>query len=93
MLRHSLNSCRKAKKVHEVLGRIDRKKLAEAAFHCGGYTRALQYMEAQLLQEKKGGLNPSAARSASFSDEEVTFLMQVYTMQVSLMRETLWLSL
>lgn len=79
--------CRKAKKVNEILGRIDRKKLAEAAFHCGGYTRALQYMEAQLLQEKKGGLNPSAARSASFSDEEVTFLMQVQNTTICL---TVW---
>lgn len=68
---------RRASKIKEMLEKIDRRQLAQAAFHCGSHTRALQYLESLLCEKKQGGLNPSAGQSASFADNETSFLMQV----------------
>jgi hypothetical protein len=39
---------------------------------CGAHARALQYYESHVRAERKGGLNPAAARtSVEYKDEQV----------------------
>ena len=48
---------------------------AQAAYECGANARALQYFETHVRAVRGGGaLNPSAATSATYLDDEVSFL-------------------
>lgn len=45
-----------------------------AALQCGAHARSLQYFETHLRTLHKGALNPAAHRSASYGDEDVSYL-------------------
>lgn len=48
--------------------------LARAAAKCGAHARALQYFESHVRTLRKGGRNPAAQTSATYTDEDVSFL-------------------
>lgn len=48
--------------------------LAQAAYRCNAHARALQYYEGHVRKTEGGAYNPSAYKSATYTDEEVTFL-------------------
>ena len=60
--------------VVELINSIPLDLLAQAAVQCGAHARALQYYEVYVREKQGGGLNPAARRSATYTDEEVTFL-------------------
>ncbi|KAK9109353.1 hypothetical protein Sjap_017413 [Stephania japonica] len=64
--------------VSELLAAIPKVTLARASFRCQAYARALLYFESHLFT-KSGSFNPAAERSGTFEDEDVTFLMEIYS--------------
>ena len=62
-----------SKRVALLLDSIPVELLARAAFQCGAHARALLYFETHVRAKDNGALNPAALRSASYSDEEVSF--------------------
>ncbi|PWA62876.1 ataxia telangiectasia-mutated and RAD3-related protein [Artemisia annua] len=66
------------KHVSELLSAIPKVTLAKASFRCQAYARSLLYFECHVL-EKSGSFNPSAAKSGIFEDEDVSFLMEIYS--------------
>lgn len=64
----------KTRHISDLVDGIPLDLLAQSASHCGAHARALQYYESFVRSKEGGGLNPSARRNASYTDEEVTFL-------------------
>ncbi|KAK1273836.1 Serine/threonine-protein kinase ATR [Acorus gramineus] len=64
--------------VSELLSAIPKVTLARASFHCQAYARSLRYFESH-VQEKSGSFNPAAERSGVFADEDISFLMEIYS--------------
>lgn len=66
------------KYVSELLDAIPRVTLARASSRCQAYARALMYFESH-VRGKSGSFNPSAERSGIFEDEDVSYLMEIYS--------------
>ncbi|PIN25709.1 Protein kinase of the PI-3 kinase family [Handroanthus impetiginosus] len=66
------------KHVSGLLGAIPKVTLAKASFRCQAYARSLLYFESY-VREKSGAFNPASERSGSFEDEDISFLMEVYS--------------
>lgn len=66
------------KYVSELLTVIPKVTLAKASFRCQAYARALMYFESH-VRGKSGSFNPAAERSGIFEDEDVSFLMEIYS--------------
>ncbi|KAF8405476.1 hypothetical protein HHK36_010382 [Tetracentron sinense] len=66
------------KNVSELLAAIPKVTLARASFRCQAYARSLLYFESH-VQGKSGSFNPAAERSGIFEDEDVSFLMEIYS--------------
>lgn len=66
------------KHVSELLGAIPKITLAKASFRCQAYARSLLYFESY-VREKSGAFNPASERSGVFEDEDISFLMEVYS--------------
>ncbi|XP_077246738.1 ataxia telangiectasia-mutated and RAD3-like protein isoform X3 [Tasmannia lanceolata] len=64
--------------VSELLDAIPKVTLARASFRCRAYARSLLYFESH-VQTKSGSFNPAAERSGIFADEDVSFLMEIYS--------------
>ncbi|KAJ0077574.1 hypothetical protein Patl1_35888 [Pistacia atlantica] len=66
------------KYVLELLNVIPKVTLAKASFRCRAYERSLMYFESHVCR-KSGSFNPAAEKSGIFEDEDVSFLMEVYS--------------
>lgn len=66
------------KYVAELLSVIPKVTLARASFRCRAYARSLMYYESH-VRGKSGSFNPAAERSGVFADEDVSFLMEIYS--------------
>ncbi|KAG7975717.1 hypothetical protein I3843_06G113400 [Carya illinoinensis] len=66
------------KYVSELLTAIPKVTLARASFRCQAYARSLMYYESH-VQEKSGSFNPAAERSGVFEDEDISYLMEIYS--------------
>ncbi|CAL5378051.1 unnamed protein product [Camellia sinensis] len=66
------------KYVSELLAAIPKVTLARASFRCQAYARSFLYFESH-VREKSGSFNPAAERSGIFEDEDVSFLMEIYS--------------
>ncbi|KAK6159613.1 hypothetical protein DH2020_006927 [Rehmannia glutinosa] len=64
--------------VAELLGAIPKITLAKASFRCHAYARSLLYFESY-VRDKSGAFNPASERSGVFEDEDISFLMEVYS--------------
>jgi len=64
--------------VSELLNAIPKVTLARASFMCQAYARSLMYFES-CVREKSGSFNPAAERSSIFEDEDISFLMEIYS--------------
>ncbi|KAL0029509.1 hypothetical protein WJX79_000191 [Trebouxia sp. C0005] len=67
-----------AQHVHQLLASIPQDLLAQAAARCGAHARALLHYETHLRSKEGGGLNPVAHKNIYYSDDEVSFLQEVY---------------
>ena len=67
------------KLLEDMIEDIPRIKLAKAASKCGAHARALLYYETHLRLSGGKGANIAAASSTKFSDDEVTFLLGLYS--------------
>ncbi|XP_024312541.1 serine/threonine-protein kinase ATR [Brachypodium distachyon] len=63
--------------VAELLAAIPKVTLAKTSFRCQAYARALTYFESH-VREKSGSSNPAAECSGTFSDDDISFLMEIY---------------
>ncbi|RLN13077.1 serine/threonine-protein kinase ATR [Panicum miliaceum] len=63
--------------VAELLAAIPRVTLARASLRCQAHARALMYFESH-VQENSGSSNPAAECSGTFSDDDISFLMEIY---------------
>lgn len=66
------------KYVAELLTAIPKLTLAKASFRCQAYARSLMYFESH-VRAKSGSFNPAAQRSGIFEDEDVSYLMEIYS--------------
>lgn len=66
------------KYVSGLLAAIPKVTLAKASFRCQAYARSLLYFESH-VREKSGSFNPAAERSGVFEDEDISFLMEIYS--------------
>ncbi|XP_021753008.1 serine/threonine-protein kinase ATR-like isoform X1 [Chenopodium quinoa] len=66
------------KYVSELLDAIPKVTLARASFRCQAYARSLMYFESH-VRVKSGSFNPAAERSGIFEDEDISFLMEIYS--------------
>ncbi|XP_062086906.1 serine/threonine-protein kinase ATR isoform X2 [Humulus lupulus] len=66
------------KYVSELLLAIPKVTLARASLRCQAYARSLMYFESY-VREKSGSFNPAAERSGIFEDEDVSYLMELYS--------------
>ncbi|XP_048234616.1 serine/threonine-protein kinase ATR isoform X1 [Ricinus communis] len=66
------------KYVSELLIVIPKLTLARASYRCQAYARSLMYFESH-VREKSGSFNPAAERSGMFEDDDVSFLMEIYS--------------
>ncbi|KMT01328.1 hypothetical protein BVRB_9g213440 isoform A [Beta vulgaris subsp. vulgaris] len=66
------------KYVSELLDAIPKVTLARASFRCHAYARSLMYFESH-VRGKSGSFNPAAERSGNFEDEDISFLMEIYS--------------
>ncbi|XVF45588.1 hypothetical protein PTKIN_Ptkin02bG0218200 [Pterospermum kingtungense] len=66
------------KYVSELLSAIPKVTLARASFRCQAYARSLMYFESY-VQGKSGSFNPAAERSGVFDDEDISYLMEIYS--------------
>ncbi|XP_020579052.1 serine/threonine-protein kinase ATR [Phalaenopsis equestris] len=64
--------------VYELLSAIPKVTLAKASFRCHAHARALMYFESH-VRENSGSFNPAAESSGFFSDEDISFLMEIYS--------------
>ncbi|XP_010266921.1 PREDICTED: serine/threonine-protein kinase ATR isoform X2 [Nelumbo nucifera] len=64
--------------VLELLAAIPKITLSRASFRCQAYARSLLYFESH-VQVKSGSFNPAAERSGVFEDDDVSFLMEIYS--------------
>uniref|UniRef100_A0A1D1YBN2 Serine/threonine-protein kinase ATR n=1 Tax=Anthurium amnicola TaxID=1678845 RepID=A0A1D1YBN2_9ARAE len=64
--------------VSELLFAIPRVTLARASFRCQAYARALLYFESY-VRERSGSFNPAAEQGGIFADEDISFLMEIYS--------------
>ncbi|GER42368.1 serine/threonine-protein kinase ATR [Striga asiatica] len=64
--------------VAELLGAIPKVTLAKASFRCQAYARSLLYFESY-VRTKSGAFNPASEKSGVFEDEDISFLMEVYS--------------
>jgi serine/threonine-protein kinase ATR len=69
---------RRCERVTELIAAIPRPALARASYRCQAYARALMYFETH-VHGRSGGLNPAAARSGTFAEDDVTFLLEIYS--------------
>lgn len=67
-----------SKYVSELLCAIPKVTLARASFRCQAYARSLMYYESY-VRGKSGSFNPAAERSGIFEDEDVSYLMEIYS--------------
>ncbi|AQK67235.1 Serine/threonine-protein kinase ATR [Zea mays] len=63
--------------VAELLAAIPKVTLARASLRCQAHARALMYFESH-VQENSGSSNPAAEYSGTFSDNDISFLMEIY---------------
>ncbi|KAG2608568.1 hypothetical protein PVAP13_4NG330012 [Panicum virgatum] len=63
--------------VAELLAAIPRVTLARASLRCQAHARALMYFESH-VQANSGSSNPAAECSGNFSDDDISFLMEIY---------------
>ncbi|KAL6873568.1 hypothetical protein ACP4OV_013650 [Aristida adscensionis] len=63
--------------VAELLAAIPKVTLARASLRCQAQARALMYFESH-VREKSGSSNPAAECSGNFSDDDISFLMEIY---------------
>ncbi|XP_062175775.1 serine/threonine-protein kinase ATR isoform X2 [Alnus glutinosa] len=68
----------RCKYVSELLTAIPKVTLARASFRCQAYARSLMYFESH-VREKSGSFNPAAERSGVFEDEDISYLMEIYS--------------
>ncbi|KAL5561258.1 hypothetical protein UlMin_031005 [Ulmus minor] len=66
------------KYVSELLSAIPKVTLSRASFRCQAHARSLMYFESY-VREKSGSFNPAAERSGIFEDEDVSYLMEIYS--------------
>ncbi|KAL8556534.1 hypothetical protein ACS0TY_004111 [Phlomoides rotata] len=66
------------KHVSELLGAIPKVTLAKASFRCQAYARSLLYFESY-VRDKSGAFNPASESSGVFKDEDISFLMEIYS--------------
>ncbi|XP_073033978.1 serine/threonine-protein kinase ATR isoform X1 [Primulina eburnea] len=66
------------KHVSELLDAIPKVYLAKASFRCQAYARSLLYFESY-VREKSGAFNPASERSGVFDDEDISYLMEIYS--------------
>ena len=66
------------KYVSELLTAIPKVTLARASFRCQAYARSLMYFESH-VRVKSGSFNPAAERSGVFEDEDISYLMEIYS--------------
>ncbi|OMO80025.1 hypothetical protein CCACVL1_13210 [Corchorus capsularis] len=64
--------------VSELLSNIPKVTLARASFRCQAYARSLMYFESY-VRGKSGSFNPAAKRSGIFEDEDISYLMEIYS--------------
>ncbi|CAL9022861.1 unnamed protein product [Prunus brigantina] len=64
--------------VSKLLSAIPRVSLARASFRCQAYARSLMYYESY-VRGKSGSFNPASERSGIFDDEDVSYLMEIYS--------------
>ncbi|KAL6952196.1 non-specific serine,threonine protein kinase [Sarracenia purpurea var. burkii] len=75
---HSDQLLMQCKYVSGLLAAIPKVTLARASFRCQAYARSLLYFESH-VRKKSGSFNPAAERSGIFEDEDVSFLMEIYS--------------
>ncbi|WVZ78438.1 hypothetical protein U9M48_026147, partial [Paspalum notatum var. saurae] len=63
--------------VAELLAAVPKVTLARASLRCQAHARALMYFESH-VQENSGSSNPAAVFSGTFSDDDISFLMEIY---------------
>ncbi|KAK4772042.1 hypothetical protein SAY86_013817 [Trapa natans] len=66
------------KNVSELLAAISKVTLAKSSFRCQAYARSLMYFESH-VRDKSGSFNPAAETSGAFEDDDVSFLMEIYS--------------
>ncbi|OWM80452.1 serine/threonine-protein kinase ATR isoform X2 [Punica granatum] len=66
------------KNVSELLAAIPKVTLAKSSFRCQAYARALMYFESY-VRDKSGSFNPAAEISGVFEDDDVSYLMEIYS--------------
>lgn len=66
------------KNVSGLLAAIPKVTLAGASFRCQAHARSLLYFESH-VRGKSGSFNPAAERSGTFEDEDVSFLIEIYS--------------
>ena len=66
------------KYVSELLTAIPKVTLARASFRCQAYARSLMYFESH-VRVKSGSFNPAAERSGVFEEEDISYLMEIYS--------------
>ncbi|KAG1359467.1 serine/threonine-protein kinase ATR [Cocos nucifera] len=64
--------------VTELLSAIPKVTLAKASIRCQAHARALMYFESH-VREKSGSFNPAAESSGIFADDDISFLMEIYS--------------
>ncbi|KAF3783049.1 Serine/threonine-protein kinase [Nymphaea thermarum] len=64
--------------VSELLVAIPKVTLAKASIRCQAYARSLLYFESH-VREKSGSFNPAAETSGPFADDDISFLMEIYS--------------
>ncbi|PKA50257.1 Serine/threonine-protein kinase ATR [Apostasia shenzhenica] len=64
--------------VSELLSAIPKVTLSKASLRCHAHARALMYFESH-VREKCGSFNPAAESSGMFSDDDISFLMEIYS--------------
>lgn len=66
--------------VRRMLSGIPKEKVARSAAACGAHARALMHYEIALREVRGGGMNPVASlERPEFADDEVSFLLEVYS--------------
>ncbi|CAN4107316.1 unnamed protein product [Withania somnifera] len=66
------------KHVSELLAAIHKMTLARASFRCHAYARSLLYFESH-VRKKSGSFNPASEKSGLVEDEDISFLMEIYS--------------
>ncbi|KAH9318621.1 hypothetical protein KI387_020390 [Taxus chinensis] len=64
--------------VSELLEAVPKVTLAEASFRCHACARSLLYFETH-VRNKSGSFNPAAGATGAFANEDMSFLMEIYS--------------